>query len=64
MADVRFSVFLGMLTFLYTDSCEMSLEGTLELLGAATTFNLDLLKSLCERILEQSINSENVCMLF
>ena len=53
-----------MMQFLYTDSVDISLELCLELLGASTQFSLDLLKSLCERILEQSISVENVGMLF
>ena len=58
--NIRYSVFLGMMQFLYTDSVDISLELSLELLGASTQFSLDLLKSLCERILEQSVNIENV----
>jgi hypothetical protein len=58
--NIRYATFLGMMHFLYTDSVDISLELCLELLGAATQFSLDLLKSLCERILEQSINVENV----
>ncbi len=58
--NIRYATFLGMMQFLYTDSVDISLELCLELLGAATQFSLDLLKSLCERILEQSINVENV----
>eukprot|EP01112_Ceratiomyxa_fruticulosa_P019385 TRINITY_DN6337_c0_g1_i1.p1 TRINITY_DN6337_c0_g1~~TRINITY_DN6337_c0_g1_i1.p1 ORF type:complete len:365 (-),score=62.18 TRINITY_DN6337_c0_g1_i1:116-1210(-) len=62
--NIRYSVFLGMLYFLYTDSVDISLEYTLELMGAAAQFNLDLLKSLCERVLEGSIHVENVCWIF
>lgn len=38
----------------------VSLEMCLELLGLAKQFDLELLRALCERILEQSITVENV----
>jgi hypothetical protein len=62
--NIRFAVFLGMMQFLYTDECIISLELCLELLGSASQFSLDLLKSLCERILEQSISVDNVGKFF
>jgi hypothetical protein len=62
--NVRYPVFLAMMYFLYTDSVDVSLEYTLELMGAASQFQLDLLKSLCERVLEGSIHVENVCWIF
>jgi hypothetical protein len=42
--NIRFPVFLAMMYFLYTDSVDVSLEYTLELMGAASQFALDLLK--------------------
>jgi hypothetical protein len=42
--NIRFPVFLAMMYFLYTDSVDVSLEYTLELMGASTQFALDLLK--------------------
>jgi len=62
--NIRFPVFLAMMYFLYTDAVDVSLEYTLELMGAAAQFSLDLLKSLCERVLEGSIHVENVCWIF
>jgi len=62
--NIRFPVFLAMMYFLYTDAVDVSLEYTLELMGAASQFGLDLLKSLCERVLEGSIHVENVCWIF
>jgi hypothetical protein len=58
--NIRYSIFLAMMQFLYTDGVDITLELTLDLLGAATQFSLDLLKSLCERVLEQSISIDNV----
>ncbi|PRP88317.1 regulator of chromosome condensation (RCC1)-like protein [Planoprotostelium fungivorum] len=62
--DIHYDVFLAMVEFLYSDGVEISLENCLDLMGAATLFSLDLLRSLCERILEQSVSASNVCWIF
>jgi hypothetical protein len=62
LPNIRYAVFLSLLSFLYTDSVDVSLELCMDLMGAASQFSLELLRSLCERILEQSINVENVGM--
>jgi len=54
--DIRLPIFLQLMEFLYSDSCEISLESAMELLRAADRFGVDRLKRLCENAMLSSIS--------
>jgi hypothetical protein len=63
--DVRHSIFLALLEYLYTDdAAEVQLDMAMELFEAADKFGVERLKAICEHRLLQSINIDNAAGLF
>ena len=61
LPDVSYPVFIKVLEYLYTDSIqEISLDLGIQLLIASEQFMLDRLKSLCEDLIRQDIDVNNV----
>ena len=54
--DIRVPVFLQLVEFLYSDSCDITLDSAMELLRAADRFGVDRLKRMCENVMLSSIS--------
>eukprot|EP01116_Phalansterium_solitarium_P011335 TRINITY_DN26980_c0_g1_i1.p1 TRINITY_DN26980_c0_g1~~TRINITY_DN26980_c0_g1_i1.p1 ORF type:complete len:307 (-),score=93.36 TRINITY_DN26980_c0_g1_i1:506-1426(-) len=64
LPHVSYEAFVGMMYYIYSDTTEVSLEATMDILGLATVYSLDLLKALCERALELNLAIENGAWMF
>lgn len=61
--DVKRSVFLAMLEYIYTDHADIAEDDAVELLTLANEYSLDRLKSQCEHFIEQGLDVENAAWL-
>ena len=62
--QVRHSVFLSVLEYLYTDNLRIELDYAMELFQAADLFCIPRLKTMCEKRMIQSITVENAATIF
>eukprot|EP00937_MAST-01D_sp_MAST-1D-sp2_P006180 g6180.t1 len=62
--DVRHSIFLVLLEYLYTDAVEVPLEIAMELFEVADRFGVERLKLICESKMLGSINTDNAATIF
>jgi hypothetical protein len=62
--DVRHSIFLALLEYLYTDAIEVPLDIAMELFEAADKFGVERLKKICEAKMLASISIENAASIF
>jgi hypothetical protein len=62
--DVRHSIFLALLEYLYTDDLEVHLDAAMELFETADRFGVERLKKMCESKMLESINVDNAAGLF
>lgn len=62
--EVRHSVFLCILEYLYTDTVRINLEEAMELFEAADLYCIPRLKTMCEKRMIQSINVETAATIF
>ena len=62
--EVRHSVFLSILEYLYTDNVRINLEEAMELFEAADLYCIPRLKTMCEKRMIQSINVETAATIF
>jgi N-acetylneuraminic acid mutarotase len=60
MEDISYETCLDIIRYVYTDYCEVLLENAIKLLKAASLFQINRLKDLCERKISSSINTDNV----
>lgn len=58
--DVKHSVFLQLLEYLYSDHVDVTLDSSMELLHTADRFGVDRLKRMCENVMLSSISIESV----
>ena len=59
--DWTYNVYLQMIEYLYTGFVEgFNVPISLDLIGLADAYNLDGLKKMCERMMEQHVDEENV----
>ena len=63
MDGISYEICLDIIRYIYTDYCEVTLENSMKLLKAASTFKLEKLKETCERKISSSINWENVAQV-
>lgn len=64
LEQVRYSIFLAVLEYLYTDHVLIPLEDAMELFQAADLFCIPRLKTMCEKRMLQSITVENAASIF
>lgn len=62
--EVRHSVFLSILEYLYTDTVRINLEEAMELFEAADLYCIPRLKTMCEKRMIQSISVETAATIF
>ena len=62
--QVRHSVFLSILEYLYTDNVTIKLDDAMELFEAADLFCIPRLKTMCEKRILQSISVETAATIF
>ena len=62
--EVRYSIFLILLEYLYTDKCIIPLDNAMEVLAAADQFCISRLKILCENKLLGSLTIENAAAIY
>lgn len=62
--QVSHTIFLQVLTYLYTDQLQIPFESAMELFEAADLFCIPRLKTMCEKRMLQSINVENAAAIF
>lgn len=62
--DVRHSIFLVLLEFLYTDNVEVPLNIAMELFEVADKFGVERLKKMCESKMLASIKIDNAAAIF
>lgn len=62
--QVRYSVFLSLLEYLYTDHVRIPLSRAMELFEAADLFMIPRLKTICEKRMLQSISVSNAASIF
>jgi hypothetical protein len=62
--QVSHEIFLMVLSYLYTDYCEITLENAMELFEAADIFGLDRLKNMCESAIISNIDIDNAAAIF
>ena len=62
--QVRYSVFLSLLEYLYTDHVRIPLSSAMELFEAADLFMIPRLKTICEKRMLQSISVSNAASIF
>jgi speckle-type POZ protein len=60
ISNFSYKTFMSILTYLYTDAVEITLETAMELFEAAGFFCIERLKNICEQMILSSIDSENV----
>lgn len=56
--DVKYSTFVLLMEYLYTDDVQISVETAMELFQVADRFTIDRLKSLCEQEMLNAIDIE------
>jgi len=61
--DVTHKVFMAMMSFLYLDEVNVSIDIAFQLLMLADSYMLERLKTKCEYIIQDSVTIENVCAL-
>lgn len=64
IADVKHSIFLALLEYLYTDCLEIQLDVAMDLFQAADRFGIDRLKRMCESKMLASISIDNAAAIF
>jgi leucine-zipper-like transcriptional regulator 1 len=57
--DVRHTIFLSLMEYLYTDDTQVTLENAMELFQVADRFGVERLKRICENLMLSSLNIEN-----
>lgn len=57
--DVRYTIFLSLMEYLYTDDTQITLENAMELFQIADRFGVERLKRICENLMLSSLNIEN-----
>ncbi|KAJ8610230.1 hypothetical protein CTAYLR_008520 [Chrysophaeum taylorii] len=62
--DVKHSIFLALLEYLYTDSVDIPLDVAMDLFQAADRFGIDRLKRMCEGKMLASISVDNAAAIF
>jgi len=62
--QVRHSIFLAVLEYLYTDQVRIPLDSAMDLFEAADLFCIPRLMTMCEKRMLQSITVENAATIF
>jgi leucine-zipper-like transcriptional regulator 1 len=62
--EVRYSIFLSVLEYLYTDQLVFGFHGAMELFEAADRFCIHRLKSMCEKRMLECITVDNAAGIF
>lgn len=61
LSDTKPSVFLGVMEFIYTNSCSLSVDMAVDIVAAAIEYGLDGLTRICVRFMRDTIAYNNVC---
>jgi len=64
LEQVRYSIFLSVLEYLYTDHLVVNLRDAMELFEAADLFGIGRLKTMCEKRMLQSITIDSAASIF
>lgn len=56
---IRYDVLMEVLTYLYTDECQITLNNVMQLFETADLFGIDRLKFMCEQAIINNIDTEN-----
>ena len=58
-ANCSMDVLMEVLTYLYTDECQITLNNVMQLFETADLFGIDRLKFMCEQAIINNIDTEN-----
>ncbi len=57
--EVKYSTFLSLMEYIYTDYVQINKDSAMELFHVADRFAIDRLKTLCERVMLSAINTDS-----
>lgn len=61
LSDIKPTIFLAVLEFIYTNCCSLSTDMVIDVLAASIEYGLDGLTKLCVRFMRESITVDTVC---
>ena len=61
--DIAFPIAIQIIKFLYTDSCDVTIENVMSLFKAADIYGIKKLKNICEQTLISNIHGDNVASI-
>jgi hypothetical protein len=61
--DVKHSVFVKLLEYLYSDHIEIAIDSAMEMLHTADRFGVERLKKMCENVMLRAIDVESVSLI-
>ncbi len=64
LENVPYDAFLLVMQYIYTDECDVPLNGAMELFEVADRFSIDRLKLMCEQTIMANINIANATLIF
>ena len=63
LEKIRCDVLMEVLTYLYTDECQITLHNVMQLFETADLFGIDRLKFMCEQAIINNIDTENAAAI-
>jgi hypothetical protein len=63
LEKIRYDVLMEVLTYLYTDECQITLHNVMQLFETADLFGIDRLKFMCEQAIINNIDTENAAAI-
>ena len=63
LEKIRYDVLIEVLTYLYTDECQITLNNVMELFETADLFGIERLKFMCEQAIINNIDCDNAAAI-
>ena len=63
LEKIRFEVLIEVLTYLYTDECQITLNNVMELFELADLWGVERLKFMCEQAIINNIDTDNAAAI-
>ena len=63
LEKIRYEVLIEVLTYLYTDECQITLNNVMELFETADLFGIERLKFMCEQAIINNIDCDNAAAI-
>ena len=63
LEKIKYDVLYEILTYLYSDECQITLTNVMEMFESADLFGIDRLKFMCEQAILNNLDTENAAAI-